>query len=64
MPSRVIKIEIEIPEVPVTLTAKRKVKKKAAPKKVAKKKAAAKKPVKKKSAAKKVKKAVKKKSRR
>ena len=64
MPSRVIKIEIEIPEVPMTLNSKRKVKKKAAPKKVAKKKAAAKKPVKKKSAAKKVKKAVKKKSRR
>ena len=50
MAGRVIKIEIEIPEVPMTLTSKRKVKKKAAAKKVTKKKVAAKKPVKKKAA--------------
>ena len=67
MSSRVITIEIEIPEVPVSLTSKRipakpvkkKVKKKAAPvKKRTVKKAAAAKPVKKK-----VKKAAKKKPR-
>lgn len=69
MSSRVIKIEIEIPEVPTTLTSSRKVtkvKKKVKVKKVAKKKAAVKKPAKSKAAVKKkvTKKAAKKKSRR
>ena len=74
MAARVIKIEIEIPEVPTTLTSSRKVtkvKKKVKVKKVAKKRAAAKKPAKKKPAKKKAavkkkvaKKAAKKKSRR
>ena len=69
MSSRVIKIEIEIPEVPTTLTSSRKVtkvKNKVKVKKAVKKKAVAKKPAKKKAAVKKkvTKKAVKKKSRR
>ena len=69
MAARVIKIEIEIPEVPTTLTSSRKVtkvKKKVIVKKVAKKKAATKKPAKKRATAKKkvTKKAAKKKSRR